>query len=195
VFPWIRTRGLAHVAHVPLSGWLELAFFKTFVLMESSISYHEAGHAVIASFLGAEVLSVTIEPEDDEGPRRDGDVAIRWSRRGKSARDLCERELMAVLAGPIAEMVHHEERVAFDSRAEWAIDWQLACQFAGELGIAPKQHREMINAVADRVFALVSSDACWQAIAEVADQLEAYETLEGEIVDECVERWMGRRLS
>jgi ATP-dependent Zn protease len=163
--------------------------------MESTISYHEAGHAVIASYLGGDVISVTIEPDNDEGPRRDGDVAIRWSRKGLSSRELCQRELMAVLAGPIAEMVHHEERVSLDSRAEWAIDWQFACHFANELGVAPKQRRAMIEAVCDKVFALVSSDSCWQAIAEVADQLDAYETVEGEAVNECVERWMGQRMT
>ena len=161
--------------------------------MESTISYHEAGHAVIASWLGAQVLSVTIDPDRDEGPRRDGDVSIRWSRRGLTSRELCERELMAVLAGPIAEMVHLDERHAIDSRAEWAVDWQIAWELASELIAAPKARYAMIHAVCERLFMLVSREDCWQAIAEVADQLEAHETIEGETVDECVERWLGER--
>ena len=63
--------------------------------MESNltqIAYHEAGHSVVAAWLGAEVVSVTLEPDRDDGPRRDGDAAIRWHHRGLTARELCQKE-------------------------------------------------------------------------------------------------------
>jgi ATP-dependent Zn protease len=161
--------------------------------MESLIAYHEAGHAVIACWLGGEVLSVTIDPDRDDGPRRDGDVSIRWHARGLSRRELCERELMAVLAGPVAEMVHAEVRLTVDSRPEWAVDWQIASEIAGTFVSVPRQREALLHELTRRMFHLVSSDECWQAIAEVADQLVAHETLDGEEVQECVERWMGRR--
>lgn len=45
-------------------------------------AYHEAGHAFMAVFLGGQVLSLTIEPDRDDGPERFGDAQIAWRRRG-----------------------------------------------------------------------------------------------------------------
>lgn len=33
--------------------------------------------------------------------------------------------------------------------------------------------------------------ACWQAVAETADELSAHETINGEQVEEIVRRWLG----
>ncbi len=155
------------------------------------MAYHEAGHAVVAAWLGAEVVSVTLEPDWDDGPRRDGDAAIRWHHRGLTARELCQRELMAVLAGPVAEMIHSGERCALDSLPQWDGDWQLACQFASLLVRGEAQVRSLIEITAEKIYRLASGDAFWQVIAEVADLLEAYETIEGDQVHTCLSRWLG----
>jgi hypothetical protein len=161
-------------------------------MTDSNVVYHEAGHAVMAVWLGAELLHVTIEPDRDDGPRLDGDAMVRWHHRGISARELCERELMAVLAGPIAEMVYTEQRRSLSATAEWAGDWRIACDLAGTILKEPAQRRAMLSAVTEKLFVLISSDAFWQAIAEVADLLDAHETIEGDEVAQCVERWLGR---
>jgi hypothetical protein len=151
----------------------------------------------MAAWLGAEVLSVTIEPDFDDGPQRDGDAAVRWHHAKFSERELLERELMTVLAGPVAEMVHQERRLRVDSLPEWADDWRLACEIAGSmLNLSRKKHsvptRDIVDAVTIEVFRLISQNAFWQTIAEVADLLDAHETLGGEEVADCIERWLGR---
>ena len=159
--------------------------------MSTAVAYHEAGHAVVAAWLGAEVVSVTLEPDWDDGPRRDGDAAIRWHHRGLTPRELCRRELMAVLAGPVAEMLHCGERCPLDSLPQWAGDWQLACQFASVLVRDQSQVETLIEITTDKLYRLVGSDAFWQVIAEVADLLDAYETIEGDQVHAALSRWLG----
>jgi len=159
-------------------------------MTESSVVYHEAGHAVMAVWLGGEVLHVTIEPNRDEEPRRDGDAMVRWHHRGLSSRESCERELMAVLAGPIAEMVHTDQRSSLNATPEWAGDWQIACQLAATIIKESALRRAMIDAVTDKLFVLISRADFWQAISEVADLLDAHETIEGDEVAQCVARWL-----
>jgi len=162
--------------------------------MNQSIAYHEAGHAVVAAWLGAEVLSVTLEPDADDGPRRDGDAAIRWHHAGMSSRELCQRELMAVLAGPVAEMIHTGIVVPTDEsarwRGEWAADWQLACQLARNLVPSDSHVVPLIEFTLEKLHRLANSGPFWQTIAEVADLLEAYETIDGDQVQESLERWI-----
>jgi len=159
--------------------------------MSTAIAYHEAGHAVVAAWLGAEVVSVTLEPDWDDGPRRDGDAAIRWHHRGLTARELCQRELMAVLAGPVAEMIHSGQRCSLDSLPQWSGDWQMAQQFASVLVRGRRQVDALIEITVEKLYRLVSDAAVWQVIAEVADLLEAFETIEGDQVHESLSRWLG----
>ena len=164
--------------------------------MESNltqIAYHEAGHSVVAAWLGAEVVSVTLEPDRDDGPRRDGDAAIRWHHRGLTARELCQKELMAVLAGPVVESVHlgEGEPVRIDDRAEWAADRRLAGILAERLVPTLDHVDRLLEFTIQRLERLVADQAFWQAIAEVADLLEAHETVSGEEVHQCLARWMG----
>jgi hypothetical protein len=154
-------------------------------------AYHEAGHAVVAAWLGAEVIRVTLEPDWDDGPRRDGDAAIRWHHGGMSPRELCQRELMAVLAGPVAEMIHSGERNPLDHLPQWAADWQLAYSLASKLVPGEARARALVEATAEKLHRVAGADAFWQAIAEVADLLEAHETIEGEQVHESLARWLG----
>lgn len=164
-------------------------------MTNQSIAYHEAGHAVVACWLGAEVLSVTLEPDADDGPRRDGDAAIRWHHNGMSQRQLYQKELMAVLAGPVAEIIHNEWEPDIGEceqwHSEWWADWQLACQLAAALVPSAGHVEPLLQFTVDRLHKIASADAFWQAIAEVADLLEAYETIDGVQVRECVDRWLG----
>jgi hypothetical protein len=163
--------------------------------MNQSIAYHEAGHAVVACWLGAEVVSVTLEPDADDGPRRDGDAAIRWHHRGMTPRELCQKELMAVLAGPVAEIIHSDLDCDIDQceqwQSEWSADWQLACQLATALVPSAGHVEPLLRFTIERLHRIASEAAFWQTIAEVADLLEAHETIDGEQVRQCVNRWIG----
>lgn len=158
----------------------------------NDLAYHEAGHAVIAAWLGAEVLQVTLEPDLDEGPRLEGDAAIRWHHRNLPPSELAMRELLAVLAGPVCEMIHQGEERPLDRWGPWAGDWQLAKQLAVPLVRRPDAAGRLIEAALRQVWELASQPPIWQAIAEVADLLEAHLTIEGEWVHDSVDRWVGR---
>jgi len=44
--------------------------------MPELIAYHEAGHALMALLLGGKVKHITIEPDNDDGPVREGDTQV-----------------------------------------------------------------------------------------------------------------------
>ena len=50
-------------------------------MTEELTAFHEAGHAYAAIYVGARVQSVTIDPDNDDGPKRTGDTVILWNRR------------------------------------------------------------------------------------------------------------------
>lgn len=156
----------------------------------SELAYHEAGHAVVAAWLGAEILSVTLEPDSDDGPRREGDAAVRWHHGRWAAADLCLRELMAVLAGPVVEMIHTGVESRIDRRPQWAADWHLAAELAQRLASSPAQIGPLIETTVRRLRALAAQEAFWQTIAEVADLLEAHQTVSGEEIHDCLARWL-----
>ena len=69
-------------------------------------AYHESGHALMAVHVGAEVHSVTVDPDWDDGPQRLGDTQIFWNTGGLSEREYCEKRILVALAGPVAEMLY-----------------------------------------------------------------------------------------
>jgi hypothetical protein len=155
------------------------------------VAYHEAGHAVAAVILGGEVIRVSLESEqDDDLPLRDGDVAIRWHHRGLSRRDLVEREITVSLAGPAAEMIYQGERPHPATMSQWRADWEVAWSLAGEIFSDPQRRMAALEALCVALCQLLDDPAHWQAIAETADRLEAFETLEGDEVEEIVRRWI-----
>lgn len=72
-------------------------------------AYHEAGHALMAILLGGEVRSVTIEPDNDDGPDRQGDTQVLWRRSRMSEKQFAETAIQVSLAGPVAEMIYSGE--------------------------------------------------------------------------------------
>ena len=66
-------------------------------------AYHEAGHAVMALFLGRPIDKVTISPGKSAiGVERLGACHIKKGR-GKGSKDWLEDEVMILLAGMVAE--------------------------------------------------------------------------------------------
>lgn len=158
---------------------------------DQRIAYHEAGHAVAAIWLGGEVVHVTIEPDCNDGPLRDGEVQVRWHHRGLSQRDLIEREVAVALAGPAAEMIYMGERPHPRAVREWGEDWRIAWELAAQR-IARQDGRMLwMEVVLSELCRTFDQAACWQAVAETADELSAHETIEGELVEEIVLRWLG----
>ena len=153
-------------------------------------AYHEAGHAFMATVLGAKVRSVTIEPDDDDGPERFGDTQIVWKRSRFSDSEFCERAIQVALAGPVAEMLYSGEPYHPGLVPEWANDWQSAWELAESLFAAPRQRLDHLEKVVSRLYRLLDTEPNWSAVAAIADSLLAHETLEFDEVKQIVSDWL-----
>ena len=153
-------------------------------------AYHEAGHAFMAVYLGAKVRSVTIEPDNDDGPRRFGDTQIVWRMSRMSERQYRERAIQVSLAGPVAEMLFSGDPFHPGLVAEWVADWKAAWAFAESLIDDPRRRLEYLEQVTMGLHRMLDSEPNWSAIADLADHLLAHETLEGEEVQEIISEWI-----
>lgn len=158
--------------------------------MSELIAYHEAGHALVALLLGGEVRQVTIEPENDDGPQRQGDTQVLWRRAGLSDKDFATRAVQVCLAGPVAEMIYSGDPYHPGLVAEWAADWREAWQAAAPLHADERERLKYLEAVSIELYHRLHTDDLWAALASLADNLLAHETLEREQVEEIVWDWL-----
>jgi hypothetical protein len=159
--------------------------------MSELIAYHEAGHALMAVILGGTVTHVTIEPDDDDGPDREGDTQVLWHRAGISERDFAQMAVQVSMAGPVAEMIYTGDPYHPGFVAEWAGDWRDAWEAAVPLHPGERQRLEYLERVSIQLYHRLKEDPLWAALASLADHLLAHETLEGEQVEEIVGDWLG----
>jgi hypothetical protein len=158
--------------------------------MSEVIAYHEAGHALIACLLGGEVQIVTIEPDDDDGPDREGDTQVLW-RSGDTGKAFATKAVQVSLAGPVAEMIYSGDPYHPALVAEWAADWKDAWEAA--IALHPDEVRRMdyLERTSVQLYHRLQREEMWAALAALADHLLAHETLEGEQVEEIVSEWLG----
>jgi ATP-dependent Zn protease len=159
--------------------------------MSELIAYHEAGHALMAALLGGKVKQVTIEPDNDDGPERTGDTQVVWRRSRMSDKEFAEIAVQVCLAGPVAEMIYSGDPYHPGFVAEWAADWREAWEAAMPLHAGQRQRLEYLEAVSIRLYHRLKEDDLWAALASLADNLLAHETLEAEQVQEIVGEWLG----
>lgn len=159
--------------------------------MSDLSAYHEAGHALLAIRVGAAVHSVTITPDRDDGPERHADICIHWPPDRFSTRELHEKLVLVALAGPVAEMIYRGEPYHPGFVAEWASDWQMAWEAAGHLDTNERQRLTRLEQSTVQLYRMLNREENWAALAAIADHLLAYETLEGETVEEIVSNWLG----
>lgn len=158
--------------------------------MTELIAYHEAGHALMALLLGGEVRQVTIEPDRDDGPERQGDTQVLWRRSGMSDHDYAKRAVQVCLAGPVAEMLYSGEPYHPGLVAAWAADWREAWNAASPLHVDERKRLKYLEEVSIQLYHRLKQDDLWGALAALADNLLAHETLEGEQVEEIVGDWL-----
>jgi ATP-dependent Zn protease len=157
--------------------------------MCEATAYHEAGHAYLAVRLGAQVRSLTISPDRDDGPARHGDARIAWNTRSLTQRDFVQRAVLVALAGPVAEMIYLNEDADLDETPEWQVDWEMAWQLSRELlGSDAKTQQFLVQAL-DELKQRFDRENEWAAIAAIADELLAHDWIEHETVQEIVEYW------
>lgn len=158
--------------------------------MPELIAYHEAGHALMAALLGGEVRSVTIEPDNDDGPDRQGDTQVLWRRSGMSDKQFAEAAIQVSLAGPVAEMIYSGDPYHPGLIAEWAADWNEAWQSAALIHRDERQRLAFLEQTSIRLHCQLQQDETWAALAALADNLLAHETLEAEQVEEILREWL-----
>jgi ATP-dependent Zn protease len=159
--------------------------------MSEIIAYHEAGHALMALLLGGKVRLVTIEPDRDDGPDRQGDTQVLWSRSGISDTEYAKKAVQVCLAGPVAEMIYSGNPYHPGMVAEWAADWQEAWSAAVPLHANERTRLKYLEDVSIQLYHRLKHDDLWPALASLADHLLAHETLESEQVEEIVGDWLG----
>lgn len=145
----------------------------------------------MAVCVGARVRSVTIEPDNDDGPERFADTQVEWPRSDFTEREFQEKSILVALAGPVAEMIYRGEPYHPGFVAEWAADWKQAWEAASVLKDSERDRLKFLEQVTVRVYRMLDREDHWAALAAVADHLLAHETLEGDEVDEIVQQWLG----
>jgi ATP-dependent Zn protease len=153
-------------------------------------AYHEAGHALMAVYLGARVKSVTIEPDWDDGPERYGDAQVEWRSGELTDRELCEKLILVALAGPVAEMIHSGEPYHPGFVAEWLADWKTAWEAVARLIPTERKRLAYLEQTTLKLHRLLQQVEHWAALAAIVDNLLAHETLEGEDVEDIVRPWL-----
>ena len=159
-------------------------------MTEELTAFQEAGHAYAAIYVGARVQSVTIDPDNDDGPKRTGDTVILWNRRRFSQRDMAEKGAWVALAGPVAEMVYSQKPFHPASVAEWRQDWETAFECLEHVASIPHRMAQLEKYTIE-LYEAFQNDNHWAAIGAIADNLLAHETLDEEMVQEIVEAWLG----
>ncbi len=158
--------------------------------MPELIAYHEAGHALVALLLGGKVKQVTIEPDHDDGPERQGDTQVLWLRAGMSDKEFAKKAVQVSLAGPVAEMIYSGEPYHPGLVAEWAADWREAWEAAVPLHADERTRLKYLEDISIQLYHRLKEDDLWAALAALADHLLAHETLESEQVVEVVGEWL-----
>ena len=144
----------------------------------------------MATVLGAKVCSVTIDPDNDDGPERFGDTQIIWKRSRFSERELIERSIQVSLAGPVAEMLYTGDPFHPGLVAEWANDWQSAWELSEPLFPAHRERLKYLELVTVQLHRQLDAEPNWSAVAALADLLLAHETLEFAEVKEVIDDWL-----
>ena len=159
---------------------------------ETLTAYHEAGHAVVGFALGARIESVNLGGEaDDYLPERFGDCLVNWGPIDPAADWQRQREVLTILAGPVAEMIYRGEKLHPATFAPWQADWQQAfvhSQFIPN----PVKRTRFLESVIVQLHHWLNDETCWAAVAAVSDELLAHENLEEEQLADILGFWIRR---
>ena len=152
-------------------------------------TYHESGHAVMASFLGGCVDRLTIEPDIDDQIPRYGDARIVWSGNRWTEHELSVCEIKVSLAGPVAEMIYSGEQYAPPFLAEWRCDWEMAVERAMRFLPVAEALTMYLERMVFELIRFFERDDVWAAVAALADELQAHQTLGQEEIVEVLGVW------
>ena len=159
---------------------------------ETLTAYHEAGHAVVGYALGGRIESVSLGGDSGEDlPQRFGDCRVNWGPVDANTDWQLQREIMTLLAGPVAEMSYRGEKLHPAFFGPWTEDWRLAFQRGEVIARNPELRTRALEQLIVHLHGQMKLDDCWAAIAAVADQLLAHEYVEEERLAETLAFWIG----
>lgn len=158
--------------------------------MEELTAYHEAGHALMAVKLGIKVEQITIEPDNDDGPQRFGDVQLSWNMASTDDEHYLKSVIMVCLSGPVAEMIYSGDPYHPGFVPEWSQDWKHAWSAAASFFPDKQDRLRFLEQTTMELHHYLSRNAIWAAIAGISDELLAHETIEGEQVEDVVRFWL-----
>lgn len=146
---------------------------------------------MIAYALGGQVDGIQLGGEADEWlPERFGDCRINWGRVDPTCDWQIQREVLTVLAGPVAEMVYRDDSMHPATFPPWQYDWLCAWKICGRVVADETHRRALIDRLLGDLTACIRTDACWAAIAALADELEAHESLQSDEVHDLIRFWL-----
>lgn len=144
-------------------------------------AYHEAGHAVMALYLGRPVHKVTIEPNT----QRLGQCKINKGSF-KPSQDILEGEILILLAGAAAEArftgVYHWAAASSDLR-------QVRVYSLMRAG-GPKQVERLERRMLDKTEHILSQPGLWSAVKVIATELMKLTTISGRAAKHHFEQCM-----
>ncbi len=161
-------------------------------------AYHEAGHAVVAWALGATIDQVSLSAASayddlDDGPARFGDCRVRWPGGGQSfpGDPMLIRELLVLVAGPVAERMYRDDDIDVASVASWQADAAAATQKAALFldGRGSGHPRRLIAAAIEQVRGFLNRTDAWAAVAALADEIEIGDPIEADAAEEIISFW------
>ncbi|TWU56788.1 hypothetical protein Poly51_27050 [Rubripirellula tenax] len=158
---------------------------------ETLTAYHEAGHAVVAYALGANVDSMQLWGEaDDYLPERFGDCRVNWGTVDPNLDVQRQREIMTFLGGPVAEMIYRGEPLHPALYGPWQDDWHRAMQTCGAIVADPERRTRLLEKIIVTLHDHLGRQPYWPAIAGLADELAAHEQLDSDQVSDVLTFWL-----
>ena len=149
-------------------------------------AYHEAGHAVAAALLGAEVVRVTLDSDRED---HDGHCEVHW--RGLDPDSVARLSLRVAFAGPIAELCYRGELPEDAATlSAWRGDHAEAERCLRALGPRVDPERERLAAIAELVRVFEDVDV-WERVARVADALDAHGELDADLFADAIDTLPG----
>ena len=160
---------------------------------ETLTAYHEAGHAVVGYVLGGKIESVGLYAEaEDWLPERFGDCLVNWGPVDPACSWQVQREVLTILAGPVAEMVYRGEQLHPATFEPWQHDWMSAVASLTAVIRKPHDRLAFLNRATRWLASQLEDEYAWAAIAAVADELLAHEYLDAEQIAETIGFWVHR---
>jgi hypothetical protein len=168
---------VAKLREMTPAGFLDTIHKAEQLCLLEPIAFHEAGHAVAAWLLGRTISEVDIVPtawHDRESDRtvKKTDGYCKWEPDSGA-----EEDVVAALAGPVAEAKHTERRPPKENGVSAAIR---------QLEPRPQRQQQYMERVRSRAEQLLSDPTAWQAVVALAAELLRKQQLTGQEAEQII---------